>query len=87
MLAVPVLSALDFNISFVVEVDTSGKEIGAVLSQNKRLIAYFSKALGILGQAKSIYEKELMIVVLKVQKWRHYLIGRHFTVWTNQRTL
>lgn len=61
--------------------------MGAILTQNKHPIAYFSQALGVRGQAKSIYEKELMAIVLAIQKWRHYLIGRHFVVWTDQRSL
>lgn len=28
-----------------------------------------------------------MVIVLTIQKWRHYLIGRHFIMWTDQQSL
>ena len=87
MLATLILAIPNFSIPFVVEADASRKGLGVVLSQNKHPIAYFSKALGVRGEAKSIYKKELMTIVLAVQKWRHYLIGRHFVVWIDQPSL
>ena len=87
LLATPVLGIPNFHLPFVVEADASGKGLGVVLSQSQHPIAYFSKALGVRGQAKSIYEKELMAIVLAVQKWRRYLIGRHFFIWTDQKSL
>lgn len=55
--------------------------------QAQHPIAYYSKLLGPRAQAKSVYEKELMVVCLAIQKWRHYLMGRHLIVRTDQQSL
>ena len=58
-----------------------------MLSQKKQPIAFFSKALVESSLTKSVYEKELMALVLAIQHWRPYLIGRRFTVYTDQKSL
>lgn len=53
----------------------SGYGLGDILMRNSHPLAYFSKYLGTYGQSKSRHEKELMAIVLVMQKWRHYLLG------------
>lgn len=83
---VPILALPDFTIPFIVETDASGRGLG-LLMREQRPIAYFSKALSPRDRCKSVYERELMAMVLAIQKWRPYLMGRQFIVRTGQRSL
>lgn len=62
-----VLVLLDFGKPFHIEFDASGGGVGAVLTQGKKPIAYFNKVLSEGSLNKSIYEKELMALVLTIQ--------------------
>lgn len=87
MISAPVLRLPNFDKEFVVETDASGTGIGAVLQQEGHPIAYLSKSLSLRHQALSTYEKEFMAVVFALEKWRGYLLDRHFKIKTDHFSL
>jgi len=87
MMTLPVLVLPDFNATFEMETDASRYRVGVVLVQAKRPIAYFSHTLALRDRAKPVYERELMAVILPVQRWRPYLLERKFIVKTDQKSL
>ncbi|GJU26094.1 putative mitochondrial protein [Tanacetum coccineum] len=87
MIQSPMLALPNFDEEFVIETYASGFRIGAVLQQNKHPIAYLSKTLAPKHQSLSTYEKELLAMVLALQKWRVYLLDRHFKIRTDHFSL
>ncbi|XP_058757747.1 uncharacterized protein LOC131631003 [Vicia villosa] len=87
MTQTPVLSLPDFSQLFVLETDASALAVGAVLSQQGHPLAFFSKKLCHRLQASSVYVREMYAITEAVKKWRQYLIGRHFHIYTDQKSL
>jgi hypothetical protein len=87
MTSAPVLALPDFNKLFVVETDASKAGIGVVLMQEGHPIAFISKSLGPKQQSLSVYEREMMTIIHAVNKWKHYLWGRHFHIRTDHISL
>jgi hypothetical protein len=57
------------------------------LKQAGHLVAFFNKALSIANQKLSTYEKEFLVVLMAVEKWRPYLSRQPFLIMTDHKSL
>jgi hypothetical protein len=59
----PILVLPDFSKTFQIKCDASGFAIGVVLSQDNRLIVYFSEKLNEVKTKYSTYDKEFYAII------------------------
>ena len=76
----PILTQPNLGEQFLLEVDTSGYAVGAVLLQKKEdgklhPIGYFSSMLNEAERNYDIYDLELLAIVKVLEYWRPYLAG------------
>jgi len=91
----PVLGYADFTQPFILETDASHEGLSAILSQEqdgkRRVIAYASRRLRPTERSKVSYSSlKLEFLAMKwaiTEKFRDYLIGAHFVVWTDNNPL
>lgn len=81
------LHYVDENVPFVVETDASNHAIAATLNQSGRPVAFFSRTLNDCEKKHSAIEKEAYAIVEALRKWKHYLLGRHFQIITDQKSV
>ncbi|KAF1331550.1 Retroelement pol polyprotein, partial [Globisporangium splendens] len=83
----PTLKLPDFSQKFIVTTDASGYCMGGVLSQKfqdgEHPIAFYSKKFGPYEAKWPAHEKELLAIKTALEKWRPYLHGRPFDVYTD----
>ena len=73
--------------NFIVYYDASYSCLGAVLMQEKNVIAYASRQLKVHERNYSTHDLELVAVVFALKQWRHYLYGVKCEVFTDHRSL
>nr|GEZ34616.1 putative reverse transcriptase domain-containing protein [Tanacetum cinerariifolium] len=83
----PILALPKGSENFIVYCDASHKGLGAVLMQNKKVIAYASRQMKIYEKNNTTHDLELGAVVFALKMWRHYLHGTKCTVFTDHKSL
>ena len=76
---------------FILDCDACNTGIGAVLSQvqdgHERVVAYGSRSLSKAEKNFCVTDKELLAIRFFIEYYRHYLLGRQFTVRSDHRAL
>ena len=91
MTSAPVLALPNSVDHFILDTDASGTAIGAELLQvqagKERVIAYGSLSLSPEQRRYCVTRRELLAVVRFTRQYRHYLLGKPFTVRTDHGSL
>ncbi|XP_022760023.1 uncharacterized protein LOC111306411 [Durio zibethinus] len=73
----------DIGKPFEVQTDASDFAIGGVLLQQHHPVAFESRKLSEAERKYTAQEKKLLAVIHCLRTWRHYLLGAHFVVKTD----
>jgi hypothetical protein len=92
MVTTPILVFLDWEKTFHVHVDASAITLGAILAQPgaRELghpISFSSRKLLESEHNYNTTEREGLEMVYALQKFRHYLLGKHFKLFTYRSAL
>ena len=66
---------------------TSKVGLGAVLTQNRKVIAYASRQLKDHEKNCPMLHIEMAIVVFALKIWRHYLSGARYEIYMDHKSL
>ena len=91
MTSAPVLTLPNSTDPFILDTDASAIAIGAELLQlrdgQERVIAYGSLSLSPEQRRYCVTRRELLAIVRFTRQYRHYLLGKPFTVRTDHGSL
>jgi len=85
----PCLQLPDPDGDFDVTTDASeeAKAVGCVLTQNGHPVAFESKKLNPHQLNYTVHDKEMCAIMHALTLWRPFLLGKHFKVYTDHRSL
>lgn len=83
----PILTHLNFDKVFEVEIDASMTGIRVVLTQEWRPIKFVSEKLNEARQRWMTYEQDLFAIIQAFHHWEHYLVQKEFILHSDHHAL
>ena len=77
----------DFNKPFEIHTDASKYQLGAVISQDNKTIAFYSRKLKPPQLNYTTTERELLAIVETLKEFRNILLGQQIIVYTDYKNL
>jgi transposase InsO family protein len=77
----------DFSQPFEIHTDASALQLGAVVAQNNKPIAFFSRKLNPAQTRYTTTERELLAIVETLKEFRTILLGQKIRVYTDHKNL
>jgi hypothetical protein len=87
LMAAPVLCLPEEGKTHALYTDASKEGLGVVLLQDRKVIAYASQKLKPHEVNYPTHDLELAAIVFALKKWRHYLYGAEYEVFTDHKSL
>jgi hypothetical protein len=77
----------DFNKPFIIHTDASHTQLGAVISQDNKPIAFYSRKLNPTQTRYTVTERELLSIVDTLKEFRNILLGQRIKIYTDHKNL
>ena len=77
----------DFTKEFEIHTDASDKQLGAVIAQDGKPIAFYSRRLTSAQEKYTVTERELLAIVETLKEFRSILLGQQIVVHTDHQNL
>ena len=81
------LSYPDFNLQFESHTNASHTQLGAIISQNNKPIAIYSRKLQLAQRQYTTTERELLSIVETLKEFKNILLGQQIVVYTDHKNL
>ena len=77
----------DFNSAFEIYTDASHTQLGSVITQHGKPIAFYSRKLNSAQTRYTTTERELLAIVETLKEFRNILLGQEIIVYTDHQNL